>query len=221
MGDLAHYMKLGRELGLDKEDLMKFATEQLKEFREFTREQMTREKEKESLDREERRLIREEKVREDGVKMREEDIVEREKLRQYAEKEKERELRFESEEKQRKHVLESEERNRRHELELKRCEIDLLQLKNGQEIEVGKQQVEISSYLEPVLGKRGYSGARVPKLPFFNADTDDIDSYLIRFEHYAMAQSWDKDQWATNLGALLTGKSLEVYARRHSTRIRD
>ena len=39
-----------------------------------------------------------------------------------------------------------------------------------------------------------------------------MDSYLHRFERYALAQSWNKDLWATHLSALLKGKALNVYA---------
>ena len=41
---------------------------------------------------------------------------------------------------------------------------------------------------------------------------DEMDSYLLRFERYATAQKWKKEDWATNLSALLKGKALDVYA---------
>ena len=39
-----------------------------------------------------------------------------------------------------------------------------------------------------------------------------MDSYLLRFERYNTVQRWKRDQWATNLNALLEGKALDVYA---------
>ena len=39
-----------------------------------------------------------------------------------------------------------------------------------------------------------------------------MDSYLLRFERYATAQKWKKENWATSLSALLKGKALDVYA---------
>ena len=54
---------------------------------------------------------------------------------------------------------------------------------------------------------------RVPKLPTFQDDKDDLDSYLQRFERYAENQGWPKQSWAINLSALLTGKALYVYSR--------
>ena len=51
-----------------------------------------------------------------------------------------------------------------------------------------------------------------PKIPPFEEGKDEMDSYLHRFERYALAQSWNKDLWATHLSALLKGKALDVYA---------
>ena len=51
-----------------------------------------------------------------------------------------------------------------------------------------------------------------PKIPPFEEGKDEMDSYLHRFEQYALAQSWNKDLWATHLSALLKGKALDVYA---------
>ena len=51
-----------------------------------------------------------------------------------------------------------------------------------------------------------------PKIPPFEEGKDEMDSYLHRFERYALAQSWNKDLWATHLSAVLKGKALDVYA---------
>ena len=40
-----------------------------------------------------------------------------------------------------------------------------------------------------------------------------MDSYLSRFEKYAVANKWDKSIWAAYLSALLKGRALEVYDR--------
>ena len=39
-----------------------------------------------------------------------------------------------------------------------------------------------------------------------------MDSYLLRFERYAITQGWVKGTWATDLSALLQGNALDVYA---------
>ena len=54
--------------------------------------------------------------------------------------------------------------------------------------------------------------AKAPKIPAFNEGEDEMDSYLLRFERYAIAQKWEPDTWATGLSALLQGKALDVYA---------
>ena len=55
--------------------------------------------------------------------------------------------------------------------------------------------------------------AKSPKLPPFIDGKDELDSYLLRFERYAENASWEKDKWAINLSALLTGRAMDVYTR--------
>ncbi|XP_060085301.1 uncharacterized protein LOC132564684 [Ylistrum balloti] len=52
-----------------------------------------------------------------------------------------------------------------------------------------------------------------PKLPTFDEGKDSIDAYIQRFEVYATTQKWNRDQWGTNLSALLKGKALDVFSR--------
>ena len=52
-----------------------------------------------------------------------------------------------------------------------------------------------------------------PKLPSFIDEKDELDSYLLCFERYAENGSWEKDKWAIKLGALLTGRAMDVYTR--------
>ena len=49
------------------------------------------------------------------------------------------------------------------------------------------------------------------KLPVFK-DNEDITSYLIRFERIASLLNVDVDTYAARLGALLTGKAVDIYA---------
>ena len=53
---------------------------------------------------------------------------------------------------------------------------------------------------------------KFPKLSPFEEKSDDIDSYLRRFERHAEAQNWHKTIWATHLSVLLKGNALDVYA---------
>ena len=52
-----------------------------------------------------------------------------------------------------------------------------------------------------------------PEIPVFNEDTDNMDSYLARFERIAILYKWNKPDWAIMLSALLSGTALDVYAR--------
>ncbi|XP_069103074.1 uncharacterized protein [Argopecten irradians] len=52
-----------------------------------------------------------------------------------------------------------------------------------------------------------------PKLPAFEEGKDSMDAYIQRFEVYATVQRWKRDQWGTNLSALLKGKALDVFSR--------
>ena len=54
--------------------------------------------------------------------------------------------------------------------------------------------------------------AKSPKLPAFIDAKDEMDSYLLRFEHCAENASWEKNTWAIKLSAL-TGRAMEVYTR--------
>ena len=122
------------------------------------------------------------------------------------------------------------------EIELARLHLEHEKLKMEQEIEHEKlkmeQEVELTrndsqerqakldrdakfaSQLE--LGKLGAEKAahgRNPKLPYFEESKDKMDSYLSRFEKYAVANKWDRSIWAAYLSALLKGRALEVYDR--------
>ena len=63
------------------------------------------------------------------------------------------------------------------------------------------------------LGVEKAAHTRNPKLPYFEETKDKMDSYLSRFEKYAVANKWDRRIWAAYLSALLKGRALEVYDR--------
>ena len=68
--------------------------------------------------------------------------------------------------------------------------------------------------IRPINSKdqNSYSVANTPKIPAFDENLDEMDSYLFRSERYATAQRWKRDQWATILSTLLKGKALDVHA---------
>ena len=115
---------------------------------------------------------------------------------------KEREA-FERKEKERIDDLEREERQRRREHE-----------RIMKELEVKQEQAKQPELPSKVSENKAYKPSpKLPKLPAFRDGKDEIDSYLLRFERYATAMNWPNSEWATSLSALLTGRSLDVYAR--------
>ena len=66
-------------------------------------------------------------------------------------------------------------------------------------VEIEKMKAEKATY------------ARNPKLPYFEEAKDKMDSYLARFEKYAIVNKWDQSLWSTYLSALLKGRALEIY----------
>ena len=77
-------------------------------------------------------------------------------------------------------------------------------------LEASRRESIVSETDTPAVRSRA---SRSPKLPCFDQQRDDIDDYLMRYERYSEMQGWDRDDYALNLGALLTGKALEVYSR--------
>ena len=78
-----------------------------------------------------------------------------------------------------------------------------------------KHELEKLQYQSKVqsTSRQVTSTVQTPKLPPFVEGRDEMDSYLLRFERFARAAEWEKDQWAVSLSALLTGKALDIYYR--------
>ena len=83
-------------------------------------------------------------------------------------------------------------------LETKMLELVMLEERKG------IQRMEVV-----IQGK--YLPAKVSKLPTFQEKKDDLDAYWVQFEQYAYAEGRRREDWATNLSALLTGTALHNY----------
>ena len=81
------------------------------------------------------------------------------------------------------------------------------------EAEVELKKIEAETTSHPWGPKEKSSNPRSPKLPYFDEHTDKMDSYLTRFESYALSNKWDPSMWASYLSALLKGRALEVLVR--------
>ena len=93
-------------------------------------------------------------------------------------------------------------------------EVELTQIDSQERQAKLDSDVKFAGQLE--LGKLGVekaAHARNPKLPYFEETKDKMDSYLSRFEKYAVANKWNRSIWAAYLSALLKGRALEVYDR--------
>ena len=98
-------------------------------------------------------------------------------------------------------------------------EIELEKLKHSFEMKhlelMGQLEVQRTTFKTELEKQKSekLAHARDPKLPYFEESKDKMDSYLSRFEKYAIANKWDKNVWAAYLSALLKGRALDVYDR--------
>ena len=194
MTSMKELIELGKEFGYEGEELKKFVQdEQAKEREQRLRD---REFEREKEEKEVKLLERQREFeREKEQKVLE--LLERQKEAEREKEEKEVKLL----EQQRLLEREKEElRDREH-----RRALELVQVEHQQAMELAKQGVGKSFIKDHKI--------KGPKLPWFDEDKDNMDSYLSRFERYAEAQGWKNDQWSLHLSALLKGKALDVYSR--------
>ena len=77
--------------------------------------------------------------------------------------------------------------------------------KEALEMQLKVKVMETKGWKEQKPDMKTKFPGRVPKLPIFQDETDDLDAYLQRFERYADSQGWPEENWAVNLAALLTG----------------
>ena len=96
-----------------------------------------------------------------------------------------------------------------HEREIQRMQLqqDIEQKKHIFEMERLAAEQNIKPAVQHKEDK-SYVTAKTPKIPAFDEGKDEMNSYLLRFERYATAQKWKKEDLATNLSALLKGKAL-------------
>ena len=179
------HISLARELGYEGQELRDY----LKRQQDLEREERLAQRE---YEKEKREAKQKDKEREQKEKDREQKDKDREfeKLRIEAEK-----LKIEAARKDKEMEMEKE-------IALKKIEA---------EVELKKIEAETTSH--PWGPKEKSSNPRSPKLPYFDEHTDKMDSYLTRFESYALSNKWDPSMWASYLSALLKGRALEVFVR--------
>lgn len=117
-------------------------------------------------------------------------------------------------------IIERDERAENRRVELAKLELKVAIEKEKKET-LEQERLKIQAVLElksegvdmsmNFQGTEGRQRAKGPKLPAFADGKDDLDSYLKRFERFAISNGWERYEWATALSALLTGKALDVY----------
>ena len=121
--------------------------------------------------------------------------------------------------------IEREERAKEREERMKDKEYKVNERQALLKIELAQKQIELAKInvdSKTVLAAKGPDvKAKIPKLPSFNEERDNMDSYLKRFERFATNAKWPKGEWATNLASLLQGKALDVYSRLSSEEATD
>ena len=186
------HISLARELGYEGQELRDY----LKRQQDLEREERLaqREYEKEKREAEQKDKEREQKDKE---------MEQKEKDREQKDKDRELEkLRIEAEKLKIEAARKDKEMEMEKEIALKKIEA---------EVELKKIEAETTSH--PWGPKVKSSNPRSPKLPYFDEHTDKMDSYLTRFESYALSNKWDPSMWASYLSALLKGRALEVFVR--------
>ena len=186
------HISLARELGYEGQELRDYLKMQQDLEREERLAQREYEKEKREAEQKDKEREQEDKEREQKEKDREQKDKDREleKLRIEAEK-----MKIEAARKDKEMEMEKE-------VALKKIEA-----------EVELKKIEAVTTSHPWGPKEKSSNSRSPKLPYFDEHTDKMDSYLTRFESYALSNKWDPSMWASYLSALLKGRALEVFVR--------
>ena len=91
----------------------------------------------------------------------------------------------------------AEKEQREHELKIKQLELQM----NGKKEESKNEETRKGSV---------NSFTRVPKLPNFNPDLDDLPAYISRFETTATQNKWSEEEKFIGLSNLLTGECLQI-----------
>ena len=224
MQPIEEIQQAGEKLGYKDADL-----------REFMKEQQALEREREVAERAERAAARQQqkldaeteqkKIEAAQEQTRLEIKAAREKEKREAEmaaeKEK-REAEIAAEERNREAEMAAEETRREAELELRKIAMEEERMRleaaaTQKELEVDVQKARIKAGEDVDSRRSNTSGngvsAKVPRLPVFHDDKDDLDAYIERFERFTTTHHWPRESWASSLSALITDKAFKVYSR--------
>ena len=88
---------------------------------------------------------------------------------------------------------------------MEKTKLQVQQRKNDQEYELQREKLRLEHERETNKTKEAEatSMAKAPELPVFRDNTDDIETYLERFERIANAYKWDKSNWGNYVKQLV------------------
>ena len=140
------------------------------------------------------------------------------KIQKYVDDAIDKELRVNERMAESKKKMEHDEALREQELKYKKEKAEL-EFKLKQEEQDHRQEMERKSLLlkEKQLETTGTlqlpqpNSKQFPKLPIFDEEKDEIDSFLFRFEAHAKACDWPEANWPIQFAAVLKGPSLSFY----------
>ncbi|KAL3880536.1 hypothetical protein ACJMK2_032770 [Sinanodonta woodiana] len=222
MSSLKDLVELGKQFGYEGETLRKFVQEEqaqerdqrVKERKKIALEQQA-EREKTELQiafEREKMVFKEKQIELEKQASREKIDLEKQAEREKIELEKQAEKeRIGWERDARREKIEQV-----HELEERKLEGEKQEKLEAIELEDRNMEKEHKMKFELLEAKKdGQQDTKFkgPKLPPFDDNEDNLDSYLHRFERYATIQKWQRDNWSLHLSALLKGKALDVYSR--------
>ncbi|XP_019632638.1 PREDICTED: uncharacterized protein LOC109476193 [Branchiostoma belcheri] len=201
-------LEAGEKLGLSGEELRRFVGEQQARERDERAEE--RELEKLRLEAERLKIEAEEKDKERQIEIEKLKFeAERQKV-ENEEKERKRQTEMEKlkmEAAEREKAMEAAEREKAREATEREKEAE-----RKHQLEMKKLEVEMAAVGPPTGGQ---AVAKVPRLPSFVDEKDDLDAYLLRFERFATSSQWAEDKWAAHLSALLTEEGFRAKFRQN------
>src|ERR1043165_7906831 len=197
VNDYQQWLKLGRDLGIEGDELKSFVKERQAELRE--------ERAKEREDKKARELLEDERAKLQ---------IEEEKAKRQMEDERA------------KRQMEDERAKRQMDLEVKKLEAEIKVKEIEARAAYDRRQTENHNGIFVTEREEGNNinhrrGMRDIKFPNFNENKDCLDAYLLRFERTVEAYEIPQEIWALTLARHLEGKALEVYQRLNSTEAQD
>jgi transposase InsO family protein len=135
--------------------------------------------------------------------LREERAARREQEREEraARREQEREIALIAAEKEKELALKRQELEAMHDIEMRKLTIEEEKVRNDRQARANALQEKETKHK---LANR-------PKIPYFDDKTDDIESYLYRFDKHAVSLKWSSEDKALILPSLLRGRALNYY----------